>query len=126
MKRIWLIFIPLIVFLVTGCGKKDKQEAPADLIPKAEMIDIITEAWFMEGYLRNTLTDYETSFSTSNMLYDNLFEKYGINKEQFVHSVDYYLNDDHDVQQFLEECSRRLEDRQEEFTGVADPISQPQ
>ncbi len=122
-----LLILTVLILLLSSCGQKEKEEQiPADVIPREQMIDIVVDAWFMESVIHNTIKYYEKLEPVSVSMYAEFFEERGISKEQFIHSLEYYMRDDKVAEDFVEECSQRFEERQEELTGVAIPVSQPQ
>lgn len=126
MRRQLLFLILCLVLMVSGCGQKEKTEVPADVIPHEQMVDIVVEAWFMESVIHNTIKEYEKLNDVTVTMYDNFFKEHGISKEQFVHSIEYYMRDNEEAQAFIAECSQRFEERKDEFTGGANRVSQPQ
>lgn len=125
MKKLLLI-LAVFLLLLPSCKQEVKEEIPADVIPREQMIDIVVDAWFMESVIHNTIKEYVKLEPVSVSMYAEFFEEHGISKEQFVHSIEYYMRDDGVAEAFVEECSQRFEERQEDFTGVAAPASQPQ
>lgn len=126
MKKQFIFLISILILLVSGCGEKNNEKVPDDVIPREQMIDIVVDAWFMESVIHNTIKVYERLDFVSETLYVEFFEEHKITKEQFTHSIEYYMRDDESSQEFVQECSKRFEERKEELTGVADPVSQPQ
>jgi len=126
MKKQIVFLILLALLLFVGCEQKKEEQVPADVIPREQMIDIVVDAWFMESVIHNTIKEYERLDPVSVTMYVEFFEEHNITKEQFTHSIEYYMRDDECSQEFLQECSERFEERKEELTGVADPVSQPQ
>ena len=125
MKKHILLLTSIAILMIVSCGHKDKEKIPADVIPREQMIDIMTEAWYMESVIHNTIKIYERLEPVSVTMYKNFFEEHGITKEQFTHSIEYYMRDDESSQEFIQACAQRFDERKEEFTGVADSISQP-
>lgn len=125
MKKLLLI-LAVFLLLLSSCKQEVKEEIPADVIPREQMIDIVVDAWFMESVIHNTIKEYEKLDPVSVSMYTEFFEEHGISREQFVHSIEYYMRDDGVAEAFVEECSQKFEERQEDLTGVAAPISQPQ
>ena len=126
MKKQIVFLIILVALIIVCCGRKEKETIPADVIPREQMIDIVVDAWFMESVIHNTVKEYERLEPVSVSMYKEFFEEHGISKEQFIHSIEYYMNGDGDPQTFVQDCAQRFEERKEELTGVAAPASQPQ
>lgn len=126
MKRIAQFLISLLIFMMSSCGPKSEEKVPADVIPREQMIDIMVDAWFMESVIHNSIKDYEKLNAVSVTMYAKFFEDHGISKEQFTHSIEYYMRDEETSEAFIQDCSKRFDERKEELTGVADPVLQPQ
>jgi hypothetical protein len=126
MKKHAIFLISIVLLMATGCGEKEKKDIPADVIPREQMIDLMVDAWFIESVIHNTVQDYDKLEAASVSYYAYFFEENGISKDQFIHSVEYYMSEEYGPQKFLDECSQRFEERREELTGVAIPVSQPQ
>lgn len=126
MKKQIAFLILLALLLFVGCEQEKEEQVPADVIPREQMIDIMVDAWFMESVIHNTIKEYERLEPVSVSMYKNFFEEHDITKEQFEQSIKYYMRDDETSQEFVQDCSQRFEERKEELTGVADPVSQPQ
>ena len=127
MKKQIVFLISLALLFFVSCEQKNEEQVvPADVIPREQMIDIMVDAWFMESVIHNTIKEYERLEPVSVSMYKNFFEEHDITKEQFEQSIKYYMRDDETSQEFVQDCSQRFEERKEELTGVADPISQPQ
>ena len=126
MKKGLLLFS--IAALIFACGSKNqkKEKLPPDVLSREETIDIVVDAWFMESAIHNVVTDGRKLEPTTVTLYKEFFEEHHITKEQYISSIEYYTSEDKASENFIRECIQRLEERQEELTGVAAPTSQPQ
>lgn len=125
MKKI-LLFVFAALLLACGCNNQKEEELPADVLSREETIDIIVDAWFMESAIHNVITDGQKLEPATVTLYEKFFAEHNITREQFVHSIEYYTSKKNASENFIRECIQRLEDRQEELTGVAAPTSQLQ
>lgn len=126
MKRIGLYIVFFLISLMISCGNKELQEAPADLIPRNEMIDIVVDTWLLESTIHTMVKQQEQFEPASVTLYAEFFKEHHISKEQYINSLEFYIGEQKASEIFIRECIRRLEERQEELTGVAAPVSQPQ
>ena len=124
MKKRVLIYI--FTALIFACGCKNEKEIPEDVLPREETIDIIVDAWFMECAIHNVITDGTKLEPVSVTLYQKFFEDHHITKEQYVRSIEYYTSEEKASEHFIQECVKRLEERQEELTVGTGPISWPQ
>lgn len=126
MKKGLLLFVFAALLFTCGCKNQEKEELPADVLPREETIDIIVDAWFMESAIHNVITDGRKLEPATVTLYEKFFEEHHITKEQYIRSIEYYTSENQSSEKFIRECIQRLEERQEELTGVAAPVSQPQ
>ena len=126
MKKRLLLFVFTALLLACGCNNQKKEELPEDVLSREETIDMIVDAWFMESAIHNVITDGRKLEPTTVTLYKKFYEDHNITREQFIHSIEYYTSENNASENFIRECVQRLEERQEELTGVATPISQPQ
>lgn len=118
MKKNVIILIAILTLITIGCKQEEKEEVPADLIPREQMIDIVVDAWFMESTIHMTVPGPELEVTTVT-LYEKFFPEHHITREQFVSSLEYYTNEEKASENFIRECIQRLENRQEELTGVS-------
>ena len=124
MRNLIVFILSLTLLLFTSCGNK-KEIIPEDVIPREQMIDIVVDAWYLEAVIHNTIHDYDKIEVATVTYYAEFFEEHNITKEQFIKSIEYHMRDE-STKQFIEDCSARFNERQEELTGVAAPVSQPQ
>lgn len=125
MKRL-LLFVFAALLLACGCKNQKKEVLPKNVLSREETRDIIVDAWFMESAIHNVVTDGQKLEPVTVTLYEKFFEDHHITKEQYIRSIEYYTGEDKASEKFIRECIQRLEERQEELTGVAAPASQPQ
>ena len=78
MKKSILFLISIVLLITAGCGQKNKEEIPADVIPREQMIDIMVDAWFMESVIHNTIKEYERLEPISVSMYKEFFEEHDI------------------------------------------------
>lgn len=109
----------LVVLVLTSCQDKNKVnfEKPKDLIPKAEMIDM--------------LYDMHLAVAASNMKdiglerrnYMSLvYEKYGVDSTRFYDSNLYYTSKIQEYEEIFEEVERRLDTITRFYTAITDSI----
>ncbi len=86
------IFIAFF-FLLSACSSGLERVAePDDLIPKEQMVAIITELVKLESYLQSSypsVAEYNKVMINSG---NKIFEKFGITHAQFEGSIDYYAS----------------------------------
>ena len=95
-NRIVFPALAAMVLVLNGCTEKlDKAaEPPADLIPRDTMVSIFVDLRLMDAVL-----NYEQRQGNRKLhelkyqLHNSIMDKYGISREQFERSFDYYEND---------------------------------
>ena len=86
MRSIALLFT--IIFLLGACTSNTIYKKPDDLIPKNQMVELLTDM-----YLAKAAKNVKTKTSERNLEYMPLiFEKHGIDSLRFQHSNLYYMS----------------------------------
>lgn len=85
-----LLFVLLLsVSALAAC----KDHVPADVMDEPTMTAFLKEAYLLEGfYAIETSFRYETMTPEIVASYDSLLAKYGITREDFERSVEYYMH----------------------------------
>lgn len=107
--RVYVLIVS--IFLVLSCKEK-LIEQPEDLIPQAEMTEILYDLALMNG-LRTTNPTVLDQYEIETMPY--LYEKYGIDSLQFIKSDEYYASVPAIYQTMYSTIQNRLENRIEEI-----------
>lgn len=115
MKRLALLLSSLLLFLFS-CKNAEK-EVPENLIDHDTMVDYVVECWLAESAIHNFGGKYEKQQQETVTFYDDFFKRHNITKEQFIHSLEYYMNDNVNTPIFIEECKQRLEEEKDEYIG---------
>ena len=126
MKKALLLFVFAALLFACGSKNQKKEELPPDVLSREETIDMVVDAWFMESAIHNVVLDGRKLEPVTVTLYEKFFADHHITKEQFTSSIEYYTSEEKASENFIQECVQRLEERKDEFTAVADPVSQPQ
>jgi len=111
MKYFFLIFIILALF---ACKNQQSPsgsdlQKPDSLIPRRQMVRILTDMHLTEAALTYLKTKGETSNSLSDDYYNALFSKYKISRENFESNFDYYKRDQENLIKIYEEVINNLE-----------------
>ena len=88
MKRavLYIICTALLSGMSASCSKK------ADVIPRATMSKIYAELFVTDSWIN--MADPEDKYAAdTTALYEPVFKKYGFTTEDYLASVEYYLND---------------------------------
>jgi hypothetical protein len=105
-----LLAVSILVFLL-GCTHKINEEklVPADLIPKEQMIDICVDLRIMDSILAsNQRKKVKDQNLNEFYLHNSVMEKYGITRDQFERSMEYYQRDLKVLDEIYEEAITRL------------------
>lgn len=92
--RLVILFLGLTV--VASCS--EDSEKPENLIPEDDYIDLIIELQLVNTFSQSAAAD---SISVDSLVHV-VFERYGVNREQFVATHNYY-------QEFPEEQKKRID-----------------
>jgi hypothetical protein len=85
--------ILLILLLFSACTNKveEKKAEPVDLIPKDQMVDIMVDLRLMDAILASKQRNKEQDLNDSKVfLYNSIMQKYGITRDRFERSLQYY------------------------------------
>lgn len=109
MKNIsYLIF--LIVFFI-GCTSNTIIKKPDHLIPKNQMVDLLTDLLIASGAenIKNSNLERNVNY------YPLVFEKYGIDSTRFKESNFYYTSQIDDYEKILQKVDERLKAMKQEL-----------
>lgn len=82
-KGFLLFLLSVLAIGNTGCKEK--------LIPQKDMVNILSEIFITDELVRSTKFVRTLHRRDTIDYYSSIFEKYGYNELQFVHTLDYYL-----------------------------------
>lgn len=109
-KPIFIVLVATLSVLsaLTGCRSRNT-ESP-DVIPRAEMIRLMTEMEVTESALRyrQSRVSADSIKKLSQRSYDSLYASYGYSPVRFRTSLEYYQKNLEDYQQMLDEVIQRL------------------
>ncbi len=81
----------MLCVVVAGCSHEVKP--PADVMPEAQMVDFLEQAYLLEGfYAIETGYQYDTLHPEMLASYDSLLASYAITRDDFERSVRWYGN----------------------------------
>lgn len=112
-KRIFILLILLIATLLTiGCrNKRQVQKKPDNLINRNTMVNILAESYLIESTIHIMNNDTVDKTVLSRQYYKELFDRYGITREQFVNSVEYYLGEESSAEKILSDASKAITEK---------------
>jgi len=108
----------IIIFLFLSCESKIKYDKPKDLIPKEQMIDLLTDMQLVIGTSGVKNKDLEKDKNYMSLIY----EKYNVDSTQFASSNIYYTANISEYENIFEEVEKRLKELQNQYDSNRDSI----
>lgn len=112
--RLWLLLIPAML-LAAGCHKKQVQKKPDNLIPRNTMVNLIAESYLIEGLVCFNPPDTLNRLESTWGLYNDLFHRYHVTREQFNTSMQYYMGDEDVINKIMAEADGLLAKKRAEL-----------
>ena len=104
MIRLWKYILPLMAaVLFASCSPKDE----AEVIPRAKLADIYVEMFMTDQWIAET--PGMRMIADTSLVYEPILEKYGYDKLDYIHSVDFYMNDPERFSRILRSCMDKLD-----------------
>jgi|GEM_PF-1545232 spore germination protein GerM len=113
-----ILLIAICSLLFTNCtGKSSTQENTQNLtkvkvISRDIMVPLVADCYLTEGMIFSAPADSNKQKMTLG-LYQKLFEKYGITRNQFDHSIQYYFKNNEESKIFMDEVKIILEQKRD-------------
>ncbi len=113
MKRTFILFIVLsgICLTIISCHKSQvASKKPENLINKKTMVNLLTDCYMAEAFIYasyDSLSGEERDRLTI-VLYNDIFKKYSVTKQQFVTSMEYYVGDKELSMKIFNEASENV------------------
>lgn len=105
MTRLWKHILPLIAaVLFTSCSKHE-----VEVIPRSKMADIYMEMFMTDQWIAST--PGMRMIADTSLVYEPILEKYGYDKMDYMHSVDFYMHDPERFSRILRSCVEKLDKR---------------
>ncbi len=118
MKRIKYIFYIVVLILFFSCESKTKYKKPENLIPKDQMIDLLTEMHLVAGANNINNKNLEKNLNYMSLV----FEKYKVDSVQFNANNVYYTSNIDEYEKMFEEVERRLKKLQDSYQNKTDSL----
>lgn len=118
MKRIKYIFYIVVLILFLSCESKTKYKKPENLIPKDQMIDLLTEMHLVAGSNNINNKNLEKNLNYMSLV----FEKYKVDSVQFDANNVYYTSNIDEYEKMFEEVERRLKKLQDSYQDKTDSL----
>jgi ADP-glucose pyrophosphorylase len=87
-KNIFLVIILLTVF---SCGESENK--PDKLLPKGKMVEMLIDIHILESKIQNLRLKKDSSQLLFNSFEREVFKNNNVDKEVYLRSFEYYLND---------------------------------
>ncbi len=107
-KVFFVICLGFLIFSCTSSKSNEGKSKPENLIEVKKMIDILVDIQLVEASLVKKRGKNEDTDFYSNYYYKNIFEKYGITKNQYDLSLEYYKNNIEIFDKIYQEVSDSL------------------
>lgn len=101
-RLLYSIFISF--FLILSCAKSK----PKDIISESKMSEVLTQVSIVDGYLNILPSD--SAVKVMPVLYDKIFEKYGLDSAKFVRNLEYYFADPNLTDKVYLRVAKKLND----------------
>lgn len=83
-----IMLVTVGLAILSGCAGK---EVPSDVMDEAKMASLLQDVYLLEGYYAvETGFQYDTLHPEMIASYDTLLSTYGISREYFEHSMEWY------------------------------------
>lgn len=115
--RSFRTYLALVLALVclSSCWKKDK------LIPRATMVDIYTDMFISDYWLREHYD--QSKIADTTRFYEPIFNRYGFTTLDFINSADYYLKDPRRFARMLQKSVAKLDAEARRLEKLSSDIS---
>lgn len=109
MKKFLLLMVPFV--LAVSCHRGPER------IPRDEMEEIMHEILLQDQYLK--VTSAPKRLVDTTLVYEGIFEQYGYDTDDFLMSLEYYLEDPSRMEKLMEKVEDRLN---KESKAVAEEV----
>ena len=104
--KLWKYILPLMAVVVfASCSSKDE----AEVIPRNKLADIYAEMFMLDQWISDT--PGMRLIADTSLVYQPILEKYGYDKLDYIHSVDFYMNDPERFARILRVTMDKLDKR---------------
>ena len=104
--KLWKYILPLIAVVVfASCSSKDE----AEVIPRAKLADIYMEMFMTDQWISDT--PGMRLIADTSLVYEPILAKYGYDKLDYIHSVDFYMNDPERFARILRSSMDKIDKR---------------
>ena len=106
MMKLWKYILPLLAVVVfASCSSKDEVE----VIPRNTLADIYSEMFVIDQWISST--PGMRMIADTSLVYEPILQKYGYDKMDYIHSVDFYMNDPERFSRILRTSMDKMDKR---------------
>jgi Domain of unknown function (DUF4296) len=106
--------IVILIFTVIFISCENNQiKTTKDIIPQAEMVDVITEIEFTQALIKLKFANQDTV--DQQQLFDEVYKEFDISEEKFNNSLNYYSKEPKLLEEMYAEVINNLSEKQAEI-----------
>lgn len=113
MKKVFLGIVAF--FVILSCSSR----GAGKVIPRKVFAEIYADMFVADQWTNSSTRQYRRTID-STVIYEPIFRKYGYTADDYIASVDYYLNDPVRYERILQNALEIIEARQEELEAIRD------
>lgn len=115
MMRFFCLFFCLSLL---SC-QSENEEMPENMIPQAEMVQILADIHTLEAQVEGQIIYPDTALMTFNYGQEQLLKRHGVTREQFRNSYHYYVTHVKEMNKLYETIIDTLSLRESKFKAAA-------
>ena len=108
----------VLIFFFMSCSSKVNYEAPEDLIPRQQMIDLLYDMHLAQGTSKVQNIHLEKDRNYMSLV----LEKHKIDSVRFASSNLYYISKAQEYEEIFEEVERRLDEIKSSYANEVDSL----
>ncbi len=109
-----LLTFALAALCIAGCAGRGR------VIPKKDMIDLYTDMFLADQWLRDNTQARKTADTT--LFFDPIFRRHGYSFNDYEKSLEYYSGRTEDLREVMDSVAKRLKKRAEYYQDLSDRI----
>ena len=113
--KLWLIVLCFSVVSFTSCKEKKQELRPTYVIAKDTMVQILAEVHLLESSIGIRIFEEKKIVYTRNIVKSKIYEKYGVSKERFFKSYNYYTKNSESIDTIYTDVISEISKRQFEL-----------
>jgi hypothetical protein len=113
--RLWPIVLCFSVFSFISCKEKKQELRPDYVIGKDTMVQILAEIHLLESSIGIRVFEEKKIVYTRNIVKSKIYKKYGVSKERFFKSYNYYTKDNEAIDTIYTDVISEISKRQFEL-----------